>query len=100
MITLLKNLWVIGMKLPALIAILKSIIDVIGSEQVKRILEAIRDAVRGESVIPIPETPQTEAQRLRIVQRLRQRLALSWLNMTESEYTAYCRIKNDTVIDC
>jgi hypothetical protein len=94
MIALLKNLWAIGMKLPTIIAILKSIIDVIGSDQVKRILEAIRDAVAGESVNPIPEIPQTEGQRRRIADRIRRRLGLTWLGMTDAEYMAYCNIKN------
>jgi hypothetical protein len=93
-IALLKNLLAIGRKLPAIIAILKSIIDVIGSDQVQKILEAIRGALIKESPEKIPEIPQTENQRIRIVKRLQQRLGLAWLGMSEAEYVAYCNIKN------
>jgi hypothetical protein len=100
-IVLLKNLWSIGLNLPRLIGLIAPIIRIIGSDEFRKILESIYDAIlkalnqlRRESP-EVPEVPATETQRLRIVDRLRQRLALSWLHMTEGEYNAYCNIKRE-----
>jgi hypothetical protein len=100
--TLVKNCWTIGFSLPRLIALIAPIIRVIGSEEFKKMLESFQDAVmkavdqlRQESPDVIPEVPKTMGQRIRIVDRIRRRLALSWLHMTEGEYNAYCNIKHE-----
>jgi hypothetical protein len=105
-ITLLKNLWTIGLSFPRVISLIAPIIRIIGSEEFQKMIESIYDSVlkalsqlRKESP-EIPEIPETPTQRLRIVDRLKRRIGLAWLDMSEAEYVAYCRIKNDTVIDC
>jgi hypothetical protein len=91
MITFIANLWSIGTKLPAIVAIIKAIIDVIGSDQIKSILQTIKDVVTKET--EKEEIPATEPQRLRLVDRIKTRLGLAWLGVTQDEYTEYCKAK-------
>jgi len=84
--TFLINLWQILIKAPQIIGIIKAIIDVVGSEQVQKILEAIREALKKET--PVDSLPATEPERERVVRRLFQRLAINTLGMTEQEYAA------------
>jgi len=80
--TFLSNLWQILIKAPQIISIIKAIIDLVGSAQVQKILEAIRDALQTEVSAPaLP--PATEPERERIVQRLFQRLAFRCSDMPE-----------------
>jgi len=70
--TLLFNLLQILFKAPQIIGIVKAILDVVGSEQVQKILEA--DGLKTE--VPATELPpQTEPERERLVKRLFKRLA-------------------------
>ena len=85
---LLFNLWQVLVKAPQVIGIIKAIIDLIGSSQVQKILEAIRDALGSEVTNPtLP--PATEPERERMVKRLFRRLAFKSLGMSEQEYTAF-----------
>jgi hypothetical protein len=102
-ITLIKNLWTIGSGLPRLISLIAPIIRIIGSDEFQKMLESVYDAVvkalnqlRKESP-EVPEIPQTETQRVRIVDRLKRRISLAWLDISESEYNSYCQIKNKTI---
>ena len=71
--TFLFNLWQILTKAPQIIGIIKAIIDIVGSAQVQKLLEAIRDALKQETQNPaVP--PSTEPERERLVKRLVQRL--------------------------
>jgi hypothetical protein len=92
--TLLKNLLALCGRLPAIIAVAKSLADIIGSEMVQKLLEAIRDVLKSESPEKIPEIeiPQTENLRERFRKRLQKRIALTWLGMSEPEYDRYCLI--------
>jgi hypothetical protein len=94
MITLLKNLLALCGRIPGIIAVATSLADIIGSEMVQKLLEAIRDVLKSESPEKIPEIeiPQTENLRERRKKRLQKRIALAWLNMSEPEYDQYCFI--------
>jgi len=70
--TLLINIWQILTKAPQIIGIIKAIIDVIGSKQVQKVLEAIRDAMNIES--PMVGSCQTEPERERLARRILRRL--------------------------
>jgi hypothetical protein len=98
-ITLLKNLWAIGVGFPPFVAYIAPIIQIIGSEEFRKLMKSIYDAavnavdqIRKES----PEIPQTitNRQRLRIIDRMRRRVGLAMIGMSEAEYVAYCNIKN------
>lgn len=92
MIQLFKNILAIGSKLPAIIAVIRAIADVVGSDQVQALLEAFRDALKKE--VPNPDIiPDTEPARLRLVDRIRQRRALDDLGLSKADYEAACRIK-------
>jgi len=72
--TFLVNLWLVLKAAPQIIGIVKAIIDLVGSAQVQKILEAIRDALKQE--IPTRDSiPTSEPERARIVTRLFRRLA-------------------------
>ena len=82
--TFLSNLWQILIKAPQIIGIIKAIIDLVGSTQVQKILEAIRDALQTEVSNPaLP--PATEPERERIVQRLFRRLAFKSPGASEED---------------
>jgi hypothetical protein len=72
--TFLTNLWQILRTAPQIVGIIKAILDVVGSAQVQKILESIRDALKTE----VPNSaalPTTEPERERLVKRLFRRLA-------------------------
>lgn len=92
MLVFLKNLWAICRRLPAIIAIIRTIIDVVGSETVQAFLEAIRDAVIKEK--GTVEPPKTDTERRRLWDRILRRRALVTLGMTEATYDAYCKANN------
>ena len=71
--TFLLNLWQILIKAPQIIGIIKAIIDVVGSEQVQKILESIREALNKET--PMDSLPTSEPERERLVRRIFRRLA-------------------------
>ena len=86
--TLLFNLWQIFVKAPQIIGIIKAILDLVGSTQVQKILETIRDTLKTE-VSNASAPPTTEPERERMVKRLFRRLALNSLGLSEQEYTAF-----------
>jgi hypothetical protein len=91
----LPSLFKILKKTPDVIVVLKMIMDVVGSEQVQKILEAIRDALKKET---LPDSlPTTEPERERIVTRLFKRLAFKTLNITEQQYTAMKNVYHENV---
>ena len=84
--TFLSNLWQILVKAPQIIGIIKAIIDIVGSAQVQKILELIRDILKTES----SASPAiTEPERERLVQRLFRRWALKSLGISEQQYVAF-----------
>jgi hypothetical protein len=88
--TFFYNLFSILKKAPAIISIVKALIDVIGSQQVQTFLESFRDALKKE--VPTPDNvPVTEPERLRLLDRVRKNLSLGWLGMRKSDYVTYCR---------
>ena len=70
--TFLLNLWQILTKAPQIIGIIKAIIDVVGSAQVQKILEAIREAMNTEA--PMVGQCQSEPERERLVRRILRRI--------------------------
>ena len=77
--TFISNLFSILWKVPSAIGIIKAIMNIVGSDAVKQILEAIRGAVQSE---PNP-TPDTEPERKRLFQRIRDSVALRLLGLRE-----------------
>jgi len=84
MLTFISNLYFVLRNFPSAITIIKTVMDIIGSQAVQNILEAVRDAVRTEqrqcSIEPI-----TEPQRKRFVQRVRDRIALQLLGLRREQ---------------
>ena len=74
LMTFLFNLWKILTQAPQIIGIVKAIIDIVGSVQVRHLLESIRDALKTE----VPSTdalPPNEPERERLVRRILRRLS-------------------------
>jgi hypothetical protein len=81
---IITNLLQILFKAPQIINIVKAILDIVGSEQVQKILESIRDALKTE--VPNPTLPpETEPQRKRLVRRVFRRLAVNTYEHNESQ---------------
>jgi hypothetical protein len=107
MIATIKNLWsltksfpallsflvTIGKLAPAIMGLVKEIVKVLGSEEAIKLLDSVKEAVHTESPNDIPDIPQTEKQRRRILDRTRQRLGLSWLGINRREYSQLCEVK-------
>jgi len=70
--TFFLNLWQILTKAPQIIGIIKAILDVVGSAQVQKILEAIRDAMNME--VPTGGPCGSEPERERLVRRILRRM--------------------------
>lgn len=90
MLTFLGNLWRIGTRLPAILSILREIMDIVGSVQVQAILQSIKNILTNE-VEQEKAVPTTEAGRKRLLDRFRRRQALAWLGMTEPEFDSLCQ---------
>jgi len=71
--TFLFNLWQILTKAPRIVGIVKAILDIVGSAQVQKLLESIRDALKTE-VSQSGALPTSEPERDRLLQRLLRRL--------------------------
>ena len=70
--TFLSNLWQILIKAPQIIGIIKAIIDIVGSAQVQKILETLRDALKTE-ISQSASLPTSEPERERLVKRFLRR---------------------------
>lgn len=68
----LFNLFQILLKAPQIIGIVKAILDIVGSAQVRHLLESIRDALKSE--VSNADAPTSEPERERIVRRLLRRI--------------------------
>lgn len=90
--TFLFNLWALGGKLPAIIAIIRALVDIVGSDRVQKFLQTFKDALNSEAD-KLPGPPTTEPVRARLLDRVRQRLALQHLGMTEDQYVAFCDVR-------
>jgi hypothetical protein len=87
---IITNLLQILFKAPQIIGIIKAILDIVGSEQVQKILEALRTALIQE--VPNPAIPpKTEPERERLIQRFFRRLTLNHLGMSEQAYNEILR---------
>jgi hypothetical protein len=94
MFTFLSNLFSILWNIPAAITIIKRIMDFLGSDAVKQILEAISGAVITETTTPTePRKP--------LFQRVKERLALRFLGLRDNQreqLLAFCDgCKNDPI---
>ena len=87
MFTFITNLWAIATKAPQIIGIIAAIMNVLGSTQVQKILEAVREAMQAESQTTTP-IQSDEPARERFVTRVLRRLALRNLDITEGQYAA------------
>ncbi|MDR3232586.1 MAG: hypothetical protein LBT46_02780 [Planctomycetaceae bacterium] len=88
--TFLSNLWSILKQAPAIIGIIKAVIDVIGPQQALKFIETFKEALKKEA--PTPDSvPKTEPERLRLRRRAEKQLGLDCLQMKKSDYVTYCR---------
>ena len=71
--TFLFNLWHIVTKAPQIIGIVKAIIDIVGSAQVRHLFESIRDALKTE-VSGNDALPPSERERIvrRLLRKIRE----------------------------
>jgi hypothetical protein len=93
MMQFLTNLFSIIVKAPSIIAVIKAIMDVIGSEQIQKILESIRDILKDKTVsVPPQDAPEPVKATLR--QRIREKLGLALLGMPYEYFAAYQQIYN------
>ena len=82
--TLILNIISVLRKVPSAINIIKILLDIVGSDCVKTILETARDVARRfQSDTPIDTLPQP--QRQRIFQHLRLKLGQRFLNLSDSQ---------------
>jgi hypothetical protein len=88
LLTFLKNLFSILYKVPAAITILKAIMDILGSETVKAVLEAIHDAVTKSKTTDTPIDTLPTQERQRFIERLRLRVGQRLLGLSDSQYAA------------
>ena len=96
MIALLKNipmivavLWQLGWKVPKVFAVIRAIVAILGTEQFQNLIESIGGIAKTETE-KLPQPPDTEPIRRRLLYRIRQQFALNQLGMTEPQYTAFC----------
>ena len=83
--TFIINLFSILWQVPSAISIIKTIMDIVGSDAVKQGLESIRDIVqRFQSDTPIDQLPQPE--RVRRFERLKLLLGKKLLNLSDSQF--------------
>jgi len=95
--TQLLKIWTVLKHVPQIIAIITAIINVVGSEQFKNMLEVLREALKKEA--PPDALPTTEPERKKLVQRLWQRLACNTFGYTEQEYAAFVAQQQRTGLD-
>lgn len=88
------NLFLIMWKAPKLIGSIKSIMDIVGCDVVQRLLEAIKEALGGETIPPPNPDGETEPAKRRRLQRIKTSLGLKMLNLNEAEYSAFQSMKN------
>jgi len=81
--TFISNLFSILWNIPSVIGIIKAIMDIVGSDAVKQILEAIRGVVQSEA--KITTTPETEQERKWFLQRIRDRVGLRLLGLRDGQ---------------
>ena len=100
MILLLKTipsivvvLWKLGWKVPKAFAVIRLILAVLGSAEVLELLELIGVAAKKETET-LSGPPDTERDRIKLFDRIRQRFALNQLGMTETQYVAFCNVNN------
>ena len=86
--TFITNLWAILTKAPQIIGIIAAIMNVIGSTQVRKVLEAIKEAMHDEGAAPNGTTD--EPTRERLVTRIFRRLAFKTLGTSQEQYAAMC----------
>jgi hypothetical protein len=73
MITFISNLYSVLTKAPAVIGLIKAIIDIVGSTEMTSIINSIKDALQKES--PAGDTVKvTESDKIRLGQRIRNRI--------------------------
>jgi len=89
MFTFITNLWAIATKAPQIIGIIAAIMNVLGSTQVQKILEAVREAMQAESQTTTP-IQSDEPARERFVTRVLRRLAFRTLGISQEQYVAMC----------
>ena len=85
MFTVIPSLVLILTKAPRVISIIASIMSVLGSTQVQKILTAIKDAMHDEGTMP---NTADEPTRERFVHRILQRMSFKTLGISQEQYAA------------
>ena len=88
MFIFITNLFSILWKVPAAVGIIKTILDIAGSDAVKAILEAAQEVAQKfkKSDTPVDTLPQPE--RVRIIDKLKLRLGQKLLQLNDEQLTA------------
>jgi hypothetical protein len=90
--TFLYNLFIVITKVPALIGIIKAILDILGSETVRAVLQAIQDAVqkfKPADGTPVDDLPPQE--RKRFIDRIRLRVGQRLMGLNDEQFAATMR---------
>jgi len=85
MLTFITNLFSVLKNVPAAITILKAIMDIIGSETVKAILDVILKAVQQSKTTDTPVDQLPPQERKRFIERISQRVAQKLLGWNDSQ---------------
>jgi hypothetical protein len=94
MFTFIKNLFVIALKVPAAVGIIRTIIDIVGADSVKEIMKLVRDAVQ-TARIEKPLTDEEPAKRLRIFRYLKDRIGQRCLGITDEHFADVQQFRNE-----
>jgi len=82
-------LWTLGKRASVAMAILRNLVALLGTEQFFNLIESIRNATATE-IEKLPAPPTTDKERIRLIDRIRHRMAMNQLGMTATQYIAFC----------
>ncbi|MDR1922812.1 MAG: hypothetical protein LBQ66_00440 [Planctomycetaceae bacterium] len=88
--SLITNMWAIGKNIPTIIAIVKSICDLIGSDAVQSVFQSIKETIEKIKIAQpdvIEVTPEKTAEE-KLTERIKERLSLAWLDVSDADYLA------------
>jgi signal transduction histidine kinase len=92
--TFLKNLFVIAWKVPGIVGIIRTIIDIVGADSVQEIFQRVRDAVQSAQ-IEKPLTDEEPAKRLRIFRYLKDRIGQRLLGISDNHFADVQQFRNE-----
>jgi hypothetical protein len=94
MLSFLSNLFVIARKAPAIIGIIRTVIDIVGADSVKEIMRLVRDAVQSAQ-IEKPSPDDDPAERLRIFRRVKDKIGQRCLGITDDHFADVQKFRDE-----